>query len=669
MAAGLVEAQDAADVPAGARADAAKRYTLPPRIMQYNRNVFSAIMRGKKLQKNIAAPSTAPPAEDGMLVRLERRPSGLCLDRRNPDGAAVLRWCDRWRTSQGILASFKQPGQSQVVLRHAVRRSECLTVEDQSAGKFEGARVVWAPCGRGAEPWNSGTQLWRWNNGKLAPTIVKDDKICLDFPLSGARDELPLELSQRCGVRASQGGYMPEWSISAWAGEFSERDPRAARACEALRRGAPPYARSYVDGSLLYTYPFVSCAAADPEARKFAIMTQIDIDVEEFWAVYNHETAMKSGSSPKAFQYSVDLQYKLLGAKLSRLLEHAIAHNGTLSVAIRLQSKGTTLKADPALMGMIGPSPTKDDMLPFSWNILAGSLGLWLPPLMAKSIDLHVVSYQGAYNANVGRNVAMEHARSPFIVTVDTDPSTDYALPFGINEMLEPYTQQLCGQFRVLVLPDIEVHALRHIKDKYVSGRLLSDDNMTPPLLLPGSAALIEMTELAAVCSDKTILEAALAAHVAQRYQQGQAENSSVGFDLNDWMHWDKPTAVPERLMGEKAKMSYAFYRDVNFPRFDEGITQDGWNRMSQTAELRAAGYEFVVHPTVAICHSAHHVSSVGRMEEEEDEDGRKPAGSTRLRHEFLPGMVNKHANQETIRMRLRQRSLTRQTCRAGSVA
>lgn len=53
----------------------------------------------------------------------------------------------------------------------------------------------------------------------------------------------------------------------------------------------------------------------------------------------------------------------------------------------------------------------------------------------------------------------------------------------------------------------------------------------------------------------------------------------------------------------------------------------------------------------------------------QEDEDGRKPAGSTRLRHEFLPGMVNKHANQETIRMRLRQRSLTRQTCRAGSVA
>lgn len=137
---------------------------------------------------------------------------------------------------------------------------------------------------------------------------ISSAQICLDFPLSGARDELPLELSQRCGVRASQGGYIPEWSISAWAGsspspvphprscqtccpccpqpqadplprslfnlpgarvgEFSERDPRAARACEALRRSAPPYARSYVDGSLLYTYPFVSCAAADPEARK-----------------------------------------------------------------------------------------------------------------------------------------------------------------------------------------------------------------------------------------------------------------------------------------------------------------------------------------------------------------------------------------------------------------
>lgn len=89
------------------------------------------------------------------------------------------------------------------------------------------------------------------------------------------------------------------------------------------------------------------------------------------------------------------------------------------------------------LCGPCAPGPARLD------KALILTLAMLICPWTCRpqSIDLHIVHYDGIYNANVGRNVALEHARSPFIVTFDVDfvPSGGQHPPLA--------SLQLCSQW------------------------------------------------------------------------------------------------------------------------------------------------------------------------------------------------------------------------------
>lgn len=242
----------------------------------------------------------------------------------------------------------------------------------------------------------------------------------------------------------------------------------------------------------------------------------------------------------------------------------------------------------------------------------------------------------------------MEHARSPYIITADVD----FVPSGGMAAMLEPYKPQLCGQFRVLLLPDFQVHSFDRVRKLREEGRM-----QRPNALSRGKTNVVRMQELTAACLSKDVIAAALNSGVSSRYHVETATGSSAGYSFNLWAHWDMPQEIPERKMQKNCEIFYAFHRDDNFPRFEERLAGRGRNRVSQTAELRAAGYQFVVHPTAFQCHPAERFIYNSTSRKQQDDN-------TQIYYdEFLPGMVNRLADPEIGRMRQRERQRTLETC------
>jgi len=116
---------------------------------------------------------------------------------------------------------------------------------------------------------------------------------------------------------------------------------------------------------------------------------------------------------------------------------------------------------------------------------------------------------------------------------------------------------------------------------------------------------------------------------------------------------------APEDLMQPNFEGFFAFHRDDTFPRFEERFEGRGMNRISQTMELRVAGYEFWVHPAAFVCHPAERFSyDVGSWDEQQ-------RNIEIYQTEWLPAVKRRHSDQEVIRLRHRHQALVRQACPA----
>lgn len=123
-------------------------------------------------------------------------------------------------------------------------------------------------------------------------------------------------------------------------------------------------------------------------------MTQIDLDMEELYELYHNQTHL--GQSP-AFNVSMDQLHALLPKRLSRLLALATAYDGAVSVAVRLigsippeaDAPRYSISLEHPMDSPWTAEPNRNgipnlEAMKHAWSVFASTIGLWLPPQLAK---------------------------------------------------------------------------------------------------------------------------------------------------------------------------------------------------------------------------------------------------------------------------------------------
>mmetsp|Transcript_5276 Transcript_5276/g.14720 ORF Transcript_5276/g.14720 Transcript_5276/m.14720 type:complete len:644 (+) Transcript_5276:348-2279(+) len=555
---------------------------------------------------------------------LSRSLMGLCMD-----STAAMAWCDRWEPTQGIevvnpeglkihsigsqLRSLSDPT---LCLQASTSLWLRLTVRNRTD-------LVWAACN--VESNIHPEQLWV-HSLKLY-SLALGAKGCMDIPRNNEGGGTKLQLVNCNPRRPSQ-----KWDLVPWEGETFERSTAAREKCANLAEQHPSYTRPYMKDRQIHVFPYINCASKDPEGELFTLMTQTDLDSTALMRrFFNQGSKNNQAGLPTG-----------LNRRVVRLAAMAHSYDGAISVKFKI--------AMPKKASMFASEdPDKERARRYCHRFLVATIGLWLPENIAEGIDAHVAEYHGLYNTNTGRTLALEHARTPYIVTVDVD----FVMPIGMADQLAPLKAFLCGHQRVILMTDFEIHSVAEAEKKSSKGESFYRTKALPG----GHQDVISMEELAAGCQSKDVLRKAYNAGLARRYHEDRAQQSGAGYSFDKWFQQTEVYQIPISGIQALHEGFYAFHRDDNFPRFDEAFEGRGFNRVSQSTELRIAKYEFWVHPTLAICHPAE------RFNYKSQSWGEQNRNKKIYYMEWMPLTKMKYANETVLHQRAVAQQAVRQSC------
>ena len=196
-----------------------------------------------------------------------------------------------------------------------------------------------------------------------------------------------------------------------------------------------------------------------------------------------------------------------------------------------------------------------------SWARWADPAGAW-----RGRVDAHAFEYPGPLDANVARNVAVDHAPSDYVLLLEGG-----AVPGpGAFEGLAPLRGRLCGSPTALLVPAFS----------------------SPGGGAPGAA-----------CGDPGALPGALASGAAVAPPLVRALARGAGVPLPEWPALLGAVPVPEGAAGAGlGGMLLAFHRDALFPRFDAALGSGDLGRAGHLEELRVLGFEFLAAPGAWAC-------------------------------------------------------------------
>jgi hypothetical protein len=411
------------------------------------------------------------------------------------------------------------------------------------------------------------------------------------------------------------------FSLRPMQGDNISMEAEAEAACERLRRENPPYEQPYPHGGVLRVYPFALCGSSlgpdngrspDEGGLGFSLMTHLDLNL----------------TSP---------------GRLPRLAALAAAYDGPLSVALRLPSlppysnltsigspalpllesrrRAVSAAVRQALILHLGPGVLRATLTSASAAAAGG-------PASLARVDLHAIEYGGRpYNHNVGRDVSMRHARTPYLLHQELDfvPS-----PRAAHILWRRYRPLLCGAPRVLVIPNFDIYpkplrggragAFKSVTTAQVAAGTEAPGAGDPALVPPPPGwwprALCDVCH----AGKQTLALDYLSPSPRTTEFQFWLWNTVMpkhpkasGFWATNYTRWtaEPPTAPPYRLSNNSLEIGwgyeplFAFHRDSLglFPEWDLRFAGRGGNRISHVLEIKRREFEFHVATDVWLCH------------------------------------------------------------------
>lgn len=185
-----------------------------------------------------------------------------------------------------------------------------------------------------------------------------------------------------------------------------------------------------------------------------------------------------------------------------------------------------------------------------------------------RNLAIHFVLQEGMfYPVNYLRNVALVNVRTKYVFLDDVD----FLPSYGLHSRLQSYCKQLLNTDvrRALVIPAFEtsVHNFSYPSNKFDLLKLMN---------------LTHVTTYCPSCKHQT--------HAPTRYKVWYT--SSYPYEI-DWAYHYEPYIVVKSDV-------------IQYNRRFMGY---GWNKVSQIAELKAQGYQFIVIPDHFIIHMPHKTS------------------------------------------------------------
>jgi len=334
----------------------------------------------------------------------------------------------------------------------------------------------------------------------------------------------------------------------------------------------------------LVTLPFTLCADRNVDAYSFTLVTHTDIRLPR--AVLHPEQQGEVKSSGRAKD----------GLRELRVLRLASRWKGIIAVGGRLMWQDGDGGAAPEESIF----PSVDESLSAQRGRLRALLGAHLSSQLPEGVanlsafDIHLVSYQGTYSQNHGRNTALRNVRTPFILVIDAD----FVPPVGISDVLEnKYRPLLCGAPVALVLPSFDVFNAPPLDRRIKANRptVLSGEEPTP-------------SHVYAVCSTKAKLyQGYVAKNITKFHEYNRGHtfcHGSVHFLKNKTPYRISPTFIALSCphMWEPI---LAFHKSQVMPYFPEVFAGRGYDRVSHVLSLRWSAFDFIVADDLFLCHPA----------------------------------------------------------------
>jgi len=357
--------------------------------------------------------------------------------------------------------------------------------------------------------------------------------------------------------------------------------------CQRLVAERQPLHRRFVrrgkSAGSMVTMPFALCATQQPDAKSFTLVTHTDIRVPQELLDPNQAQQQRNRTSGSR-----------LSPREKRVLRLASRWHGVISVGARVEWSPLGLSEEAA-------SPATQEGLPAQRARLRAALGRHLaaelPPDVADiaTLDVHVVSYPGGYNRNLGRNVALQNARTPYVLVMDAE----FVPPSSMSHILATkYQPLLCGSQTALVIPHFDVFAATTIFNRPIS----VNKQQGPSGLNPSPDQVNHQ------CRNKQTLRSGYVAGNVTRFHENDFKGT-MGEDTDHWMVAKSPYRISSAYLEKTCHQTWdpivAFHKTPVFPYFPEAFLGRLYDRQSHVMQLRWSSFDFVVPDDLFLCHSA----------------------------------------------------------------